>query len=246
MGKKVITLLLVFIIFISFVSAITYRANNKIDIRHSVRVNDAPTSSASCNITIYDPNSIVLVEYSPMSYSSSSQTYNYTLPSSNTSEFGEYNYDVTCLDGVFNKTDSFSFDISPNGKEYTISESITYIFVLLLTISLFILCFYSAMKIKSDNHRNDIGEIIQVNWKKHLKLLLIVMCYIILLWINYITWNITFAYISLPISRFFWFVHRTLFSLLIPIGITYVIFALILFIHDLKLTKLVEKGIRVE
>lgn len=228
---------------ISIATAITYRATTPIDLRHSVRLGGAPTSLASCNITIYDPNSKVLAYYKPMSFSSISQTYNFTLLGSNTTEVGKYNYDVTCLQGAFNSTTSYDFEVSNNGKDFTVAESITYIFMLLLSIALFCLFFYGAMAINPNNNHDEEGNIIKINYKKHLKLLCWIVCYFLLVWITFVSWNVSLAYIQLvTVANFFWAIHRITFAFMIPIIIGYVLYSLVLFIHDFKLAKEIERG----
>ena len=246
MGKNVINLIIVSLLLISLVGAVTYRASTDIDIRHSIRVNDAPTSTASCNITIFDPNFKILAFYRPMTFTASSQTYNYTLLAINDSQTGTYNYDVTCLDGAFNKTQSFRFDVSNNGQEYTISESLTYIFALILSIGLFCICLWGAITISPENMRNEDGYIMKINYKKHLKFFLGVVCYLILVWIFFVAWNISLAYLALDsVASFFWFIHRTLYVLMIPVGICYVLFQVISFVNDLRLSERIEKGFSV-
>lgn len=126
--------LLLFLI-IPLVNALTFEQNQEANIRHAVRVNDGiPSTNANCNITISYPNGTLLVDVDSMSISSNSNYFNYTLNTTQTSIKGEYDYEITCVDGNLNATESFSYLVNYGGIEPTeartdsITRSIYFIF----------------------------------------------------------------------------------------------------------------------
>lgn len=250
MGKKLILYMLavVLVCSISLVGAVEYKQNTDITLRHSVRVQDAPTSSASCNITInYIPESRALVKYEEMTYEAESETYYYLLNKTNITKSGEYCYDITCLDAGLNETSNFCFDVSPTGEEYTTAQSITYIFILILSLSLLGLCIYGAIVIPFANSRNSENEIIQVNYRKHMKIFMISMSYLILMWISYITYNISLGYLQLfAIANFFKFIYKFMLAFTLPISVVAILVFFIVFINDIKTDNLLKRGFTVK
>lgn len=232
---------------ISNVSAEFYKRNSPIDVRHSVRTNEATTSTALCNITIFNPNSQLLVNFQRMSFQSSSQTYNYTLPSSNTSVIGQYKYDITCADAGYNQTEQFTFDINPNGREYTTAESLTYIIMFFVSIFFFGLFTYYATIIKWENIRDSEGILVQINYKKNLKLLFIGLAYITFMWISYMAYNISLGFLQLDgMADLFYLVFKFMIALAWPITIVFSLIFFITYVQDLQLNKKLQRGLTIK
>jgi len=231
---------------LNIASALPYRQNNPLDIKHAVRLDGFYTSSALCNMTAYNPVWNAIIENKALTYNSTLQAYNLTIPSTKVNLTGTYCYDITCSVSGINSTQQFCVEVNPDGKDYTTAESITYIFVLLLTVSIFFFFIWGAMKIDTTPRINEYNELVKVNWNRHIRNLLIVTCYLMFVFITYITWNISFAYLDLPsVGNFFVFLHRYSFALMWPFLAVYIILTFVLFIHDKKLQGLIDKGIRV-
>ena len=100
---------LVLIIFlISFAGAVNpSKQNEPLYISHSLRDNGAVVTGGLCNLTLSDPDGIILVNFKAMTYNTASQKFNYTLASSNTSKLGDYCYDITCSGNGKNATETF-------------------------------------------------------------------------------------------------------------------------------------------
>lgn len=224
-----------------------YKQNEDINFAHSVRLNGFPNDNILCNFTAFDPEGITIVEFKQMTYNSTAKTVNYTLNSSQTSKIGQYCYDVTCTVNSFNSTDDFCVEINPTGSEFTISQSVLYMFVLFLSLSLLGLFIYWAYTIPWTHSRDGDGFIIKVNYKKHLKLFFICLSYLMILWISYVTWSITLGYLNFtPVPYFFRFIWRTMLAFMTPIFIAGGIIFFIIFLQDLKLEKAVNRGGPVE
>lgn len=167
--------------------------------------------------------------------------YNYSY--CNTSYVGKY-----FVNGYDNDEQwAYDFIVTNNGTEYTTAQSITYIFVLLLSVGLFILCFTWAWNIETGNIRNSDGEIMAVNYKKHLKLFLVVMCYMVAMWVFFVSWNITLGYLDLPaVASFFRFLYTFMLAMALPITVVWILVAFIMFVRDLQIEKKLERGFTME
>lgn len=209
------------------------------DIIHAIRVAGAPTNTALCNITVADPDNNILVNFKPMT--NTTQFYNYTLPASNTSKLGLYNYDITCLQSGLNATNSFSFEVTPTGKTFSTAQSIIYIFALIFGLVLFLLVLYGAIAIPYNNNRNEEGMVIKVNDLKYAKIFLWFMSYMILIFIAYLGWNISFGFLNFG-ANFFYFIFWVLISGLLPIIVMFSIVSIINLVNDKRLKDGISNG----
>lgn len=239
--------LILIVSFISQTSAAILQTGTDIDIRHSVRTDGATTSTAYCNITVFDPKWLTLVKFKPMSYDALAQTYNYTLPASNVSEIGNYCYDVTCNDAGYNTTQSFCFDVTVSGTEFTTSDAIAYVLLLAVGIIFLILFIYGSIVIPFENIKNTDEEIVKIAWKKHIKIFMIAMSYLTFAFVTYVMWNFSQGFIQLyAAERFFYFIYTTILALTLPFIVVAFILFLIFFIKDLQIDKKLERGITIK
>lgn len=217
--------------------------NQPANIIHSVRTNDAPTSTAQCNITMFNPNHVLLVQYQPMTYNSSSQTFNFTLPANQTSVIGNYCYDITCIDSGLNKTDSFCIPINPIGKGIDINETLLYGILFFLLCIICGLCIWGGYSLPVKNERNEYNEIISINWKKYLKMFCIAMAYLTFVAIIFIAWNISYGYLQLnSVGLFFQYLYSILLGLALPLFIIGILIVGISLITDIKYDRLLKLG----
>jgi hypothetical protein len=101
-------------------SQLFYKQNSEIDLKVPCFNNGTSCSaSAICNITIYYPNSTILINNAQMTNSVS--YHNYTLLSNETAILGDYQSIMICNDGSLNGHSTFSFTITPTGIENNIS-----------------------------------------------------------------------------------------------------------------------------
>lgn len=236
-------------ILIANVGATSFRTNEPYNIRHSVRVNGVPTSTALCNITVLDPTNIVIVSFKAMSYDSSTQTYNYTLPGSNTSKIGDYCYDITCSDPTSheNATDHFCAPATPAGMDLGIGQSIIYFILLGLSFVFLGGFIYGAVVIPFKNKRNPENQVVAINNFKYLKILFIALSYILLMWIAYLLYNISYAFIYIKMfSDIFLFLFRLLIGFMWPIIVVTIMLSIYLWAIDKKTQKKLERGLTIK
>lgn len=120
-----------------------FKQYNNVNIQQPVRLSGAPSSSISCNITVYDPDHLVIVNFTPMTNQYS--YHNYTIPGGGIIKTGTYDYDLTCSGGGFNSTQSFLFDVTPTGKKQnSFFNNPVLIIVGIIGMLFFILGFYGG------------------------------------------------------------------------------------------------------
>jgi hypothetical protein len=228
-------------------SAETYKQNSEVNIRHPLRDDGALVSNGQCNITLTDPDLKLLVNFKTMSYDSASQTFNYTLPVSNTSKLGDYCYDVTCSANNRNATRNFCFTINRTGTENSTAQSLVYIIMLFLGLIFLCAFTFGAIKTKWENIRSNEGQLVRISYKKHLKILFSALAYTTCTWLAYVSWNISLGYLELEnVAYFFRFIFITLLSFALPISIFFMAIFIISFINDLKIQKMIERGISLD
>lgn len=132
----------------SFVSAIqSFPQNSIADLTHPVRFEGGITSGITCNITISYPNNTLLVDFKSMT--DNGDYFNYTLNSTQTSVKGTYDYDVTCIRGGFNRTDSFQYFINAGGIEPTEERTATLSRSIFIFLGLGVLCFIAMFFVRA-------------------------------------------------------------------------------------------------
>lgn len=243
--EKQIIFLFLFVLLITNVSAETFKQNSPVNIIHSVRTNGWVSSSLLCNTTVFNPAGSPIVNNKAMTYSSAGGTFNYTLPSTNTSLLGIYNYDITCQDTSqgLNTTQSFDLEVTPTGYEYTVQESLTYLALLAILIGIWGLCLWGAFTIPFRNITGQEGDIVQVNWRKYSKFGCMMLSYVLFVWIIFLAWNISFGFLHLTaMATAFYYIFRLLYALSIPVLVCTLIIGAIYYISDKKIQDKITKG----
>ena len=247
MRKLLIVLFLLFLL--PLVSADdSKRQSVPLNISHTVTIAGVPTTSASCNITVFDPDNIIIVQFQPMTVDSNSKTYNFLLNSSQNSKIGDLCYDISCAGNSLNNTQHFCIPITTTGKGYTTADSITNLFILIISISLFILFIYLGMKVDTSPLRTSLGEIIDVRlFNKQIKIFFYLLAYMTFTWLMFITWNLTLGYSQLlAVSSFFWFLHRFFIVALPGVLVFYFIMGIMYLLRGLSDQKKIRQGLNLE
>lgn len=123
--------------------------DQELDIKEQCFNNNSYCSSSGvCNITIKNPEQVILVNNMLMTNQNS--FHNYTINSANTSTFGIYEATVVCADGTNKGYDTFFFKISPTGF-VSKPEYVTGLGVLLIGLLLFLI--YLSKSISEEYQR---------------------------------------------------------------------------------------------
>lgn len=199
MERKVILLsfLLIILISINVSAEESYgKIAQDIELYKSVRFNGAPISNATCSITAFY-NETVIIPYMNMSYNSNSETFNYTITNSLTQRSGVYPYDITCCANGLCTTEKNKLILTKTGTESTIQTAFFHFSMLLIAIGLFIFCLWIFFRVDGGDEYNDYDGLVAVNWKKYPKWLMALVGYYTFIWIMYSAYNISYGYLDI-------------------------------------------------
>lgn len=147
--KKIIFGMMFCIILLASVSALTYQVDTEVDI-NLVCINAGYCSAAAeCNVSVFSPNGIVLLDGIQATQAASLAFFNITLNSSQTSELGEYQVGGFCKDGSVTQLVDFTFNVTPTGKDFDTAQGIIIIALILILIALTAFFFNAGNKIES-------------------------------------------------------------------------------------------------
>jgi len=178
-----------------------------------------------------------------MTFNTSTLSHQYSLNRTQTNFFGNYEYEIFCTNGIFNETRGFDFDLNPSGLELTSSESILYGIMFIILFGLFMLSLWGFLRLPFRNVRDSIGNIIQVNWKKQLKLASLAFMVLIVMALLNASYNIALGFLHLDsIGNFFMILYRVSIALFFPAFIVTIVFMAIVFFMDLRLEQRMKEG----
>lgn len=185
-NKLIIGIFFIFL-FLNMISANTdtlVQNSNSDVIVHCIN-NGFCSSSTVCNITISNPDNIILIDNQQMTRSSNGGFYNYTLNSTQTSELGEHNVVGFCKDGSVTELLNFPFEITASGNKIS-NSGIVYSILLIIMFLLNLLIFYIIFRLEHENPRNEAsGEFMGISLKKYIRVFLIGISYgLVLLTLN--------------------------------------------------------------
>lgn len=238
-------LLLIFLVMIiSPVSAeeFNFKQSSSSDIIFKCINNGVCSSSTVCNLTVSDPDNIILMDNAQMTRSSNGGYYNYTLNSTQTSKLGEYKVGGFCKDGSVTRDLDFSFFVSINGLKLKTSESFIYLGGLLASSILFFLSLFFAIKLPWKNRVVN-EKIVGISKVKYLKLGLILLCYGLLNWNLNLLLGLS-SFLSLNIFYgFFEFLFMIMVRSSLIVFIIWAIFFIYTMKNDSKLYKMIKRGV---
>ena len=199
------------------------------------------SKNAVCNATVRYPNTTYMLNSSVMTNGLNGD-FNITLPDSSIA--GEYNAKVVCVDGFFNGTDPFTFDITTTGTELSTASGIIYIIVFVISILLFFASLIVTMRLKWKHGRDEQNNIVSVNDLKWVKLLMGYLSYLILIWIFFLAYGVTKNFLFLDgAARFFYLVYVILISLALPILALTVVVVIVAFVEGKKMKDIIDRGL---
>jgi len=180
-------LILIFLLLIPIVVAIepqfTFRQGSVVDFRFGC-FDDAtglPCDSLFlCNITVKYPNTSLMIDNKQTTRNDAN--YNISIP--DVSVLGIHGYQSYCDNGTAGGfSEELSFLINTTGEDFSIQKSILYLFVLFLSLVVFGLSLFGAIKIKWDFKRNEEGRIVGMNDLKYVKMFLWFFTYLVAIFI---------------------------------------------------------------
>ena len=125
----------------------TVKRGDSYDIRVTPVANGS-IASVTANITVNDPDGVVIVSFQEMTKNTASQDFNFTLPPSNTSKIGFYDCTVYAFSDIAdNSVFSCNFEVNESGKAYIPEITGLLIFVAVLTL-MFVSIFLFVLGLK--------------------------------------------------------------------------------------------------
>ena len=236
-------ILLAFVPMISAVETLTYQINTNITIRESCHNNGTLcSSSALCNISIFNPKGVNLADNLAMTQNPSLAFFNFTINSTQIDTVGFYRYDIVCSDGGNANFGSFNLQVTGGGVDPSLPQVFTngmLLFIILFTFSFNV---WGFTRLSWSNKIDD--EVITVNYMKHVKTILFFTAYMQILFISYIGYSMSqqFIYLDFATSLLravFWFLLSTVFPFFVGLWV----FTVIFLINDKKMQKAIVRGI---
>lgn len=171
--------------------------NQDVPVVYSPRLNGAPIiGTPSCNLTV-SYNGTLLIPYGVMTYNAVSQTVNYTIPRTNITRTGEYSKVATCCIGTSCGTEQASFTVNKSGLETDSTLPFFYIGLLVISFGLFIFSLWSYKNLQASDSYNEFDELVQINWKKHFKPVLLILTICLFIWSVFNSWVVASNFLDL-------------------------------------------------
>jgi len=242
--KKIIFITFILFILFPLTSAQTnfvFKQSDAIDLKVACfdENNNFCNASVICNLTILRPNHQVIINNKQMT--NNTAFYNLTLNSTDVSVLGKYSTIGICTG---NKTgfSTFTFQVTKTGVELTQEKALVYIGALALLVFLFVVNIGGISMLPSGNSRD--GEFVSISNLKYLKGLLVIVAYLLLIVIVFISSNVSYLYLETTLMGDVLFkIYQILFALLLPIIFVWLIWIFANIFQDQKFKRLIQRGI---
>lgn len=250
MENKLLIVFLLFFMVMGFASAYdnigTYRTNTPLNLNLGCSYNNTYCPNTfNCNVTIYNKNGI-LINNQQMGTSLFPQ-YNYTILASQMNLTGLYYGRQVCCGSIGCADYSFQFEVNAQGKQYDTIQGSIYAILFILLVGIFGFSLFASLKIPFKNLRNREGSIVQINWKKYLKIFMFAMAYMSLIGITYFAWNLSYGILEFnEMAGFFNVFYTILMILIFPILLMLFIVGLIKFAQDKSVEKMLSRGLTIK
>lgn len=237
---KYLLLILSFVFIISIVSGATLQP---VKLNSCVDLTQSCSNCTFVNITsVIYPNGSKIVNNVAMTKQGTE--FNYTF--CDTKQIGEYTYVTFGNPDGYLISQPVTFDVNPQGKNYSTVDGLIYGIAIIVLIGIFLLSLYAFVVIPFENLRGSDGTIVQVSYKKYLKIFAFMMCYVTLVGISYFLWNISYGIIQFTeLASFFYFVFRLLFvGLLLLVPVT-AILTFVGWLKDMSMNNKIMRGLTI-
>jgi len=211
---------------------------------HAFNVSDGnilTVASTDCSFHLY--NSTGHGIYDEMFLETAPHEFYADINSSIFNDVGLHSYLIHCNSTGIGGFASGNYNVNPTGIELTVERSIIYIGLLAILIFLFVVALGGATMLPTGNNRNDEGELVSISNLKHLKPILFVIAYLLMIAITFIGSNIALAYLGATLMGDILFtIFNVMFILALPMIVVWLIFLLVSIFQDKQLKRLLEHG----
>lgn len=242
---KLFNLFIGLFIVISLVSAQpTYKQNTDVELNVPCTINGNICSNmAECQFSIVTPSGNILLNLENMTQNLG--VFSYQLYANQTTEVGQYEFPVTCCDGVNCGTRHLTFLITPSGKVGSSGEALTYTILIFVVLVLLTFSMIGGFKIKSGDSYDMGGNFLEVNYGKYLKMGLFFLSILFLWVLFFLGWQTSEKILMFDFTVV---VFKTSFLvltyLIFPIFLAFVALAIIQWTMDLTQIKLKKRGLK--
>jgi len=189
------------------------------------------------------PNGTIALTNSTMVRSGTSYTRQFNL----TNDIGQYIVNgFGDLDGQITVW-SYNFYINKAGSEFTTAQSIMYMFLMCVLLIFFAGSLYGFIRIPGKHRRGQMNQIIAINKMRYLKTGFFALAYLFLMWIIFLSWNISYGFLQLgALATSFYYLYRLMFAISFPLFALTVIIMVVMYINDKNLYTKLQRGLTVE
>lgn len=240
----ILLLIIVAIVAIKYVRASEIQSLGTARQGYNITLLQGCANSTYSNISViqYPNKSIALSSDKVMAKSGNNYKYGYA----DTSALGSYLVYGHCDENGVDTPWAYDFDVTAQGLEYTVPQAIIYVILLMILIGVFGFSIYVFMIIPFNNPTVGDGEVVNVDYKKYIKIGMFALAYVCFIGITYFAWNISYGILQFTeMANFFQFMFRTSFILILPMAITLFVFGTIRFVKDMKIAKDLMRGLTV-
>ena len=165
--------------------------------------------------------------------------------SGNFSQLGTFYYMVQCNTSSYGGAVSGLFEVVKQLEELTIDKAIMYSSFLFGLLILFMISTIGTFVIDGKNTYDLWGNLIKINFNKHLKSFLFFLSYFIFILIVFMATKISYYYLidSIVYSIIYW-IQITLWICLIPAFLLYIGLTIVSILNDSKLGELTERNLK--
>jgi len=168
-----------------------------------------------------------------------------TFGKSNFTAFSNFGFIVRCETTNTGGCFEGHFKVNKLGEDFTTPKAILYCFFIFILIFLFILCLALIPFIPSDN-RNEEGILLSINNLKYLRPTLAILSYVLLMTVNFLAANVSYAYLNQDMMGDILFVfYRIMMLLLLPIFIVWMLFVFYNLFVDREIKQMIERGVEI-
>ncbi len=219
---------------------------NTLDIRHTISANGSGANIDFANITVRFPrNNTLFISAQPMTYSVSSNDWNFTLNETQTLVIGIYPYTICAFSTIEpNECFSFNYEITRTGTILGISGGLAYLAIFIVALFMFIITLFGAMAIRFEDHKDPEGRLVSIRGFKYVKIILMAMAWLELVFIFSIANDMATSFLFLQSAgRFFRIAYLVMLSATMPVVLGGILFCFISVLSDQKIQKSIIRGI---
>ena len=198
-------------------------------------------NASQCNVTGINTPSTSYVLSGGLIMTKTGQTFNFSIDKGNFTTTGTHCIHIICMNGATRDAGSICREVSNTGNKLDISQVLMYALMFVGIFFVFLLTLYGSLSIPLTNMKAPDGEILSINWKKYLKLFCVCIAYVSFVWIIFLSWNLSWAYLQMQgLSTFFKYIFYLVFALTFPVFAGIIILGIVSYHNDKRLEKYMD------